>query len=1065
MLKGLMNNIAVPFKRYHNFEQCFNENQMSQYQFYVSKVIKREDSECFVFYNFECPQELYIYMERIQKEISNPKLIDSSKISYLKNLLTFNECLLPFHPRKMYYDIDIPSNESSFEKAESIKDDLITSLISHFQFKNLSKEVMVTTSHRRNKYSYHILLPLVGINVDLPDELTTFGLDIKRKWSEYIRNFHIDCLNTMPQDSKKYVDTSIYSHFQNFRMLGQNKFNLDNPFIYSQWKYKDQIIQKYIPEIDFIHHISEPERLIQKTIFERSCINIFHHQFDGTMVQLKMQMDQIQKFPQNSFLDINLSEDPRIIFRRIYPDISDKLNDAQISESIENRYFNFINVNGYHCPICKRTHEHQNPYLFIKKDHLSGVVGLWFNCRRNKDSLFISKLEEIKNVKPSGQTTGTNKIEYLMEPKFTNTYDEKYCLPIVIPEHSIYFLSAGLGKGKTKVIIDFINQKINVYPEIKILILSPRQIFAASLLNRINQENLKFECYLNLKPNEYNVQKRFIVQMESLQHIYTNYDIIIIDEVESCLAQFESSETMKYHLKSCCDTFERLIKNSTYVICCDAFLSTKSTQVISKITDKKKIICKNTSPLVRRKAIEYDTIMSLIESLLQDLKLNKKIFFVSASKEKVDYLEKLILKHLPEKKYKVYHSSSKEKITNVNQDWKDVDLIVVSPSVTVGVNYDLEDFDLLYLYGSPNSCCVRDIFQSSMRVRHIKENIMKYSVCKAFQSNNKDENVFSLKNIAERIREDKSLQKEFYQCVIDKPRSDGIVYLDQNWMDMSNWMFLNKVYTMKEKNQSKCFYKRIFYYYLGLCNYEYDMDEQIRLETKINLYEFKKEIDYDKVPDLNSSDEVKEVMKRIRDEPEYFLSVMKFNFNRMFKTEFIDPEHINKLFLEYICQTTRKKFHNLKREKNNYGYHDIDRSDLIRNVFWENSNKSAIKVFRIKEINSILGIENSCDSIILNEEDTEKVIEKIYPMYVELSKIFNVKEQVLKKNIDIRKERRTKVKFILDQIFQKWNGSKVTITSKQKMINGDRIYIYQMNKRSCGIKISEENVSMISLLR
>ena len=516
--------------------------------------------------------------------------------------------------------------------------------------------------------------------------------------------------------------------------------------------------------------------------------------------------------------------------------------------------------------------------------------------------------------------------------------------------------------------------------------------------------------------------------------------------------QFYVSKVIKRNEKDVFEFYNFETPQSLYIICSDAFLSTKSTHVLSKISNKKKIICKNTSPLVKRKALEYDTIMSLIESLVQDLKLNKKIFFVSASKEKVDYLEKLILKYLPEKKYKIYHSSSKEKIKNVNEDWKDVDLVVVSPSVTVGVNYDLEDFDLLYLYGSPSSCCVRDIFQSSMRVRHIKENIMKFSICKAFQSKNKDESIFSLKNIAERILEDKTLQKEFYQCVIQKSRSDGIVYLEQNWMDMSNWMFLNKVYSIKEKNQSRSFYKRIFYYYLGLCNYEYDMNEQIRLETKINLYEFKKEIEYDKIPHVDSSEEAKEKVKNIREDPESYLIVMKFNFNRTMKIDELlkvgSLNSINELFSEYLNPVNRKKIYNLKREKNNY--ENIDRNDLIHNIFWENSNKSAMRTFKIKEINSILGIRNSCETKILTIEETNEVIEKIYPMYGELCKIFNIREQRLKTS-EGHKEHRDKVKYVLNEIYTKWNGSKVICKAKKVMKNNVKTVLYSFEKEICGI--------------
>ena len=41
------------------------------------------------------------------------------------------------------------------------------------------------------------------------------------------------------------------------------------------------------------------------------------------------------------------------------------------------------------------------------------------------------------------------------------------------------------------------------------------------------------------------------------------------------------------------------------------------------------------------------------------------------------------------------------------------------------MNFDLRDvFDQLFVYGSSHSCCVRDTFQGTLRVRHIKEDVM-----------------------------------------------------------------------------------------------------------------------------------------------------------------------------------------------------------------------------------------------------------------------------------------------------------------------------------------------------
>jgi len=123
-----------------------------------------------------------------------------------------------------------------------------------------------------------------------------------------------------------------------------------------------------------------------------------------------------------------------------------------------------------------------------------------------------------------------------------------------------------------------------------------------------------------------------------------------------------------------------------------------------------------------------------------------------------------------------------------------------------------------------------------------------------------------------------------------------------------------------------------------------------------------------------------------------------------------------------------------------------------------------MKIFKIKELNSILGIQNSCHSKIFTEEETTQIIEKIYPMYDELCRIFNVKEQILKPDIDIQKQKRTKVKFVLDQIFQKWNGSNFCISAKKQMKNGKRKYQYSFHKNLCGIKIGDKEMTIINLI-
>jgi hypothetical protein len=1042
-----------PYKAYYKLSDLLDENTIDDDSFVTSFQHSEDGKRYFILFDNYQKFSTLVYQLLPPSFLSNvsasktiqsfddyfqkyPEQLEQYKNKHLS--LNFNEVISNDHPFRMFFDIDC--DDVSVDK-DVLLSEVVDAILKYLEERESiiypKNRIMVISGHKETKISYHLIF------TDLVVE--------DMKTMKYISN---EISSYLSEEYKDYVDQS-YGENKNFRMLFQTKRG-SKTFLKFQkkWTYNYHDIE-YIPEIQ-----TEHQGLYFSVIFEESLVRCFNNY----KYFIKSNKDESQNYEYKELTTLNLTQEQLDeILEKAMSFIPTGLKMGEINE---NGFIQLINQDGFNCPCCSDhkgiivRHDNDNAFLWINE------YGVYFKCYRA--GLDVKSVKLISQYIPDGveNTTDNDTMEliqekpeygYLTEPYFTNVYDEKYCLPINMVKNSIYLLSAGLGKGKTKVIVDFIKEQLSQNQETRILILSPRQIFASSLLNRINQDNLNFTCYLDKRPKEYINQIRFIVQMESLQHIQNDYDIIIVDEIESCLAQFESAETMKFNLKQCAETFERLIKKSTYIIGCDAFLSTKTVNVLSKICKKKMFIYKNESPLVKRKAEEYDSIASLTESLVNDLKIQKKIFFVSASKDKIDYIEKLVIKHLPEIRYKVYHSNSKEKITNVNENWGNVDLIMVSPSVTVGINYDLEDFDLLYLYGSPNSCCVRDIFQSSMRVRHINENKMKFCcISNNFQSTNKDESVYSLHNIRQKLLMDKSLHKEFYNQNISEDKDNLL-----NWVDMCNWLFLNKLYTIKERNQSRSFYKKVFYYYLGLCNYYYDMSEQIKLEVKHILYDYEKVIDYHQIPKINSSEEAKEIMEKFKEEKnnDLIISLLKYNFDKTVKTDLINPEKINNLFKEYINPATRKIFYNIKKEKFRYGH--IDRTDYLRNVFWENSDKSAMRTFKIKELNAILGIQNSCESIVLNLEQTTQVIEKVLPMYNDLCSIFNIKEQKLEESTPDEQSRK-KVKYILQQVYQKWNGCKIKNIRKQLMVKGKRSYQYIFTKNICGFENIEGSQILLS---
>jgi len=75
----------------------------------------------------------------------------------------------------------------------------------------------------------------------------------------------------------------------------------------------------------------------------------------------------------------------------------------------------------------------------------------------------------------------------------------------------------------------------------------------------------------------------------------------------------------------------------------------------------------------------------------------------------------------------------KRELGMVNRSWKALDCLIYSPVLLNGVSFDVaQHFDVLFMYVTNTSCCIRDVFQASARVRDFSEDVM-YNVLKLEQ--------------------------------------------------------------------------------------------------------------------------------------------------------------------------------------------------------------------------------------------------------------------------------------------------------------------------------------------
>ena len=216
-----------------------------------------------------------------------------------------------------------------------------------------------------------------------------------------------------------------------------------------------------------------------------------------------------------------------------------------------------------------------------------------------------------------------------------------------------------MGSGKSVQIGEMLN-KIDISNK-KVLVLSPRRLFASSITGDLNRYviNHQFVCYSDVEKKKENLKnvKHLVCQMESLHYLDDDFDIIIGDEIVSCLTQFSSGETMKGKLHDVCRKFISIWKKAKLKLICDAFIDVKAIKFIENLERREKpketpmdcfagvirtpyehvVFIKNEVMPVPRKAINVghcSTTEPIFTRLIKSLKQGKKCVFVTASRDK-----------------------------------------------------------------------------------------------------------------------------------------------------------------------------------------------------------------------------------------------------------------------------------------------------------------------------------------------------------------------------------------------------------------------------------------------
>ena len=234
--------------------------------------------------------------------------------------------------------------------------------------------------------------------------------------------------------------------------------------------------------------------------------------------------------------------------------------------------------------------------------------------------------------------------------------------------------------------------------------------------------------------NDYDAD-RLIIQIESLTKLSNNdfideyteriqqYDLIIIDEIESVLNQF-NSPTLKNQSKQVYEYFTELLFRKKKCIFLDGDLSDRGYSFINSISSEQINVINN----IKMEQKTYNIVFNrneYIHNIITDLINNKNIAIISQSRSECDNFYNLLTDKFNNnnKVIKIYTSFTDdiEKQKDVNIEWK-CNCLIYSPTIEAGVSFDHNNhFDKIYGILCNNTTSQRSYMQMLNRIRKVKQ--------------------------------------------------------------------------------------------------------------------------------------------------------------------------------------------------------------------------------------------------------------------------------------------------------------------------------------------------------
>ena len=376
-------------------------------------------------------------------------------------------------------------------------------------------------------------------------------------------------------------------------------------------------------------------------------------------------------------------------------------SDKYVAWDMKKRWMGFSKCNGsigYIINLCKR----------------NGVTNIFKNTKLSFNDIIKAYPKKEIDLKTDDNTLIVNQAK--LDPSIFTPYINKRLL----------CLQSEKGTGKTSNLLKtMFEEKKMITEKTTMLFISSRRTFGAKLLGDLKQYG--FVLYSDIKEQEIH-NRKIICQIDSLARVAVDrFDWVIVDECESCARYITSRHFVKNPKANLIvSSMEQRIAEAKQVVIMDADLSNRCMEyyenVLSVAGDEKQLII-NTF-----KAFSEYTIVSMryndwVQRIIEDAGKGLKLAVPMASNNKAKDLRTMILQQYPELNVLLIHKETKDddkvkSLLNVNDSWREFDIVIYTPSVCMGVSFDVPDyFDSIYGYGCEQSLGAQEFCQMLHRVR------------------------------------------------------------------------------------------------------------------------------------------------------------------------------------------------------------------------------------------------------------------------------------------------------------------------------------------------------------